>query len=81
MGDFEGRVLHKMIVKMQWPLATTTSIPEILIYNKDKSFWSTVPLENHYKKLFAGKLKIYCKAHVNKNKELVIDKIIPDQAW
>jgi len=70
-----------MIVKMQWPITTTAKIPTILIYNRDRSFWSEYPINNTLRKLFQGKLKIYCKVTFNEKNELYIDKVIKNQDW
>ena len=66
-----------MIVKLQWPL---TGEPLILVYNKNRSFYSMLPVKKSYQKLFKDKLKIYCKAHV-RNGSLIIDKVIKEQNW
>lgn len=73
-------ISNNMIVKMQRPLTTNATFPEILIYNKDKSFMLQLPYTFKMRKLFAGRHKIYCKVHI-KDKELFIDKEIKEKSW
>lgn len=81
MGDFEGRVLHKMIVKLQWPITTTREKPTILVYNQDRTVFQEFEIDQMLKNLFNGRLKIYCKAKINKRQELVLGRIVKDQDW
>lgn len=68
-----------MIVKLQWPITTTEDVPQILIYNQDRSFWSTYPAKG-YKKIFKNRLKFYCHAKF-KNGELILGKEVRNQDW
>lgn len=69
-----------MIVKLQLPLSSTTANPGVLAYDKSRKFMVEIPVSPELKELFGPKVKIYCEAHVEKDK-LVVDSKVADQSW
>lgn len=66
-----------MIVKCQFPLGGTA---QILIYDKSRTVTWLQDVTPEWKLLFNGKLKIYCKAHLE-GTVLVVDDLVEDQDW
>lgn len=62
-----------MIVKIQKPITTSNSIPEMIIYNKDKSFFTTWEYTKEFHKFFRNRLKFYVHATF-KDGELILGK-------
>jgi hypothetical protein len=62
-----------LIVKIQWPVTTTEKVPQMLIYNKDRSFQTTWPATEEYKQFFKNRLKFYVHAKFKKG-ELILGK-------
>lgn len=57
-----------MIVKVQVPLATNTE-PVAMIYDKRRSFVTTVPVTKDIKKIMRGQFKLFFHAKLVKDKD------------
>ena len=70
-----------MIVKVQLSLHTTQERRRVLVYNEDRSVWYEADASQEVINLLAGEPKTYFKAHLDKDKKLILDGKAPDQIW
>lgn len=71
-----------MIVKVQTSQMTTETTPQILVYNKDRSFnnqFGDAAMHAHIEGV-AGP-KSFWKAHINDEHKLELDELLEDQGW
>lgn len=70
------------IVKVQRPLASNLHVALMLVYNKDRTINTQVPLTKEWTDRFnlVGKDKLYCYAKLKKG-DLKIGDIAPNQTW
>lgn len=74
--------LVEMIVKVQRPITTTASRPQILIYNQDRSVLVEYPLTKAFKRMFGNKHRMYVHARYNRKQEsLNLGAVAEDQPW
>jgi hypothetical protein len=68
-----------MIVKMQ--LALMPQDAPILVYDQYKRVHHTLPQTPTLRKMFAGRMKIYAEATMNRDGTLTIGRVVPDRGW
>ena len=71
------------IFKFQAPLFTTEAQPTVLVYNRDKSWLSHIPLDENLSRLFRekGSPKFYIMAIPRKDGQLLLQHFVEDQDW
>lgn len=71
-----------MIVKIQRPLMTTEGTPPALIYNRSRNIYTQVPFTSVEVLFEPDELKIYVKAHLDKDGQLSLGrKLRPNFDW
>lgn len=73
-----------MIVKVQRSISTTHSNEQVLVYDKDGRFEWTGDMPLDVADMFERHgypLKMYCRAHFNRKREIVIDRKVKDREW
>lgn len=70
-----------MIVKVQLSLATNRPKQRVLIYNEDRSIMYEDDAAKEVVELMDGLPKAYFRAHLDKNKKIVLDEQAEDQDW
>jgi hypothetical protein len=70
----------KFVIKMQLPLSTSLDGPLILVYNRKRTIFGTIPLTPELIKLFNGQPKIYYRGHIEDN-QLVLDGSTAPEHW
>ena len=69
-----------MIIKIQRSIVTNMPVPQVVIYNEDRSIFWQGPMPEDIKKLMGRYSKVYAKAKIV-GTEVVVDRIIADQDW
>lgn len=70
-----------MIVKVQISIATSLPRRRLLIYNEDRSIMYEDDATDEVIKLVGDYPKAYFKAHLDKQKKIVLDERAGDQDW
>lgn len=71
-----------MIVKIQLPLVTNEPEPVALVYNKDRSFTTQIPIGEEAKKVFGDDPKQFWKVNLDhETKEVDLIKRVRDRKW
>lgn len=68
------------VVKIQLPISTTEEIPQMLVYNEDKSIYIMTPVQERYAKELKQSYKGYYEAVVTGD-VIDIGKRVEDQPW
>lgn len=68
------------LVKIQLPISTNEDIPQMLIYNEDRSIYIMTPVQDRYAKELKQSLKGYYEAVVTGD-IVDIGKRVEDQPW
>lgn len=66
------------IFKIQRPVSNSSLL---LIYNKDRSICSQIPITQEVAKLMATSYKIYVRGYVNNDGILQIEEKVSQQRW
>lgn len=69
-----------MIIKIQLPLNSNVREAPALIYNERKTVYLRSPVKI-VQEIMAGRPKVYFKAHIDKNKQLVVGEEVEEQKW
>lgn len=68
------------VVKIQLPISITEEIPQMLVYNEDKSIYIMTPVQDRYAKELKQSYKGYYEAVVTGD-VVDIGKRVEDQPW
>ncbi len=69
------------VFKLQLPVVTTDKIIMCLAYNKSRSWQGQFPLTPSVQGLFADRKKVYVKCLPDKEGQLHLLHIVPDEDW
>lgn len=69
-----------MIVKVQRSLATSEDVPQVLIYDRDRSVRLEGPLSDELARAMGADVKLYFEAEVVGD-QLVLQGPAPEQVW
>lgn len=73
--------MKSQVFKLQLPVASSHGvIPEMLVYNENRSIKVHIPVTEEIKTLFKGRFKIFALASV-KGKDLEIENLVKDPGW
>lgn len=70
--------MARMIVKVQNSITTTHQTQQILVYDEARTVFQQFPAEGE---LADMPLKSFWYAHIDKKKQLVLDRPAPEQEW
>ena len=70
-----------MIVKVQISLDTSLPKKQVLVYNEDRSIEWHAEAPKEILEVMDSRPKAFFKAHLDKDKKIVIDEEVPEQTW
>lgn len=76
----EGAIIAMSeIVKIQRPLSG--DMTRALVYNRSESICQFTDWSDDLRRLFKDRTKMYFRAHLRENGQLVLDKVLAHQDW